>query len=67
MSTAETASERGIGNKPIATVNTSPNGDVLGACLFLCKEDLEALGIDDAAQIQYAVENGDLQIEVSDE
>jgi hypothetical protein len=67
MSQSQTV-ERGIetNNRPKAAVNTTVDGEILGACLFLGKEELEALGVDDADRIHYTVENGTVKLEVAD-
>ena len=52
---------------PQATVNTTPNGDTLGAVLFLGRSELEGLGVADAETVQYQVRNGNLELrEVAD-
>lgn len=61
MSTAE-ATERCIDTKPTATINTDSDGEILGVALFLGKDDLTSLGVSNATQIQYAVENGHLKL-----
>lgn len=67
MSTAE-HTERGINNQPTATVNKSPDGEVLGATLFLGADDLAALGLNDADELVYQVNNGELRLtEVTNE
>lgn len=45
-----------------ATVNTTPDGEVLGVALFLDKDALEALGVDDADHVQYEIKNENLQL-----
>lgn len=45
-----------------ARVNTDSDGGVLGVCLFLGETELEELGIADADQVQYRVENGNLRV-----
>lgn len=45
-----------------ASVNTTADGEVLGSCLFLGEDDLEALGVSDADTVAYSVENGGLRV-----
>lgn len=58
--TRERSTERD--RQPTATVNTDPDGEILGVALFLGKDDLTSLGVSNATQIQYAVENGHLTL-----
>jgi hypothetical protein len=49
-----------------ASVNTDSDGGVLGVCLFLGEAELEGLGIADADEVQYRVENGNLRVTGAD-